>query len=98
MAHTKISFNSLQKGLGKLILNKERLNADLEENWAVVAEAIQTILRREAYPNPYEALKSLTRGHTITKESIKNFILSLDVSQSVKEELLRITPQNYTGR
>ena len=98
LAHTKISFNSLQKGLGKLILNKERLNADLEENWAVVAEAIQTILRREAYPNPYEALKSLTRGHTITKESIKNFILSLDVSQSVKEELLRITPQNYTGR
>lgn len=98
LAHTKISFNSLKKGLGKLILNKEKLNQDLEENWAVVAEAIQTILRREAYPNPYEALKALTRGHRINRESIREFILNLDVSESIKEELLKITPQNYTGR
>ena len=98
LAHTKISFNSLKKGLGKLILNEERLNADLEENWAVVAEAIQTILRREGYPNPYEALKSLTRGHKITKADIEEFIANLNIKESVKKELCAITPQNYTGK
>jgi adenylosuccinate lyase len=97
LAHTQISFNSLNKGLGKLILNDEALNADLENNWAVVAEAIQTILRRESYPNPYEALKALTRGHKITKKEIENFIETLNVNEKVKEELKRITPQNYTG-
>lgn len=98
LAHTKISFNSLKKGLGKLILNEEKLNADLEDNWAVVAEAIQTILRREGYPNPYEALKSLTRGHKITREDIREFIKELNIDESVKKELAGITPQNYTGR
>lgn len=94
-AHTQISLNSLMKGLGKLILHEEVMNADLERNWAVVAEGIQTILRREGYPNPYEALKALTRGHEITKESIKDFINSLEISESIKQELLKITPQNY---
>lgn len=98
LAHTKISFNSLKKGLGKLILNEEKLNADLEDNWAVVAEAIQTILRREGYPNPYEALKSLTRGHKITREDIREFIKELNIDESVKKELAGITPQNYTGK
>lgn len=98
LAHTKISFNSLKKGLGKLILNEEKLNADLEDNWAVVAEAIQTILRREGYPNPYEALKSLTRGHKITKGDIEEFIKNLNVNDKIKKELAHITPQNYTGR
>jgi adenylosuccinate lyase len=98
LAHMLISLESLTKGLGKLELNKEAIDADLEENWAVVAEAIQTILRREAYPNPYEALKDLTRtNEKITESSIKNFIERLDVSKELKGELNQISPFNYTG-
>ncbi len=97
-AHITIAVKSLQKGLSKLVLNEAKLNDDLEHNWAVVAEAVQTILRRENYPNPYEALKDLTRGNnTISKESIHTFIKGLPVTDKVKEELLKITPQNYTG-
>lgn len=96
--HTLIGFSSTLKGLNKLLLNEEKLNEDLEKNWAVVAEAIQTILRREAYPNPYEALKGLTRtNEKINKDSISEFIKSLDVSEEIKQELSQITPQNYTG-
>lgn len=99
LAHSMISLKSLKKGLGKLILNDAKLNQDLENNWAVVAEGIQTVLRREGYPNPYEALKALTRGNAgITRESIQEFVKNLEVSDSVKQELLKITPQNYTGR
>lgn len=99
LAHSIISFKSLKKGLGKLILNESALDKDLEANWAVVAEGIQTVLRREAYPNPYEALKALTRGNAgITKESIQEFVKGLDVSDSVKQEILVITPQNYVGK
>ncbi len=98
MAHTLISIRSIEKGLDKIILNEQKINEDLENNWAVVAEAIQTILRREKYPNPYEALKALTRGNTtINKTSIHKFIDELDVNASVKKELKKITPQNYTG-
>ena len=98
LGHTLIGFKSTLKGMGKLLLNKEKLNADLEANWAVVAEAIQTILRREAYKNPYEALKGLTRtNEKINQESISKFIDSLDVSDEIKSELKAITPQNYTG-
>lgn len=98
LAHTLIALKSLLKGLGKLILNEEAIREDLESNWAVVAEALQTILRREGYPKPYEALLGLTRTHaSMTRESIAAFIESLDVARSVKEELLRVTPQNYTG-
>jgi adenylosuccinate lyase len=97
-AHTILSFRSIEKGLGKLLLNAEKINADLEGNWAVVAEAIQTILRRENYPNPYEALKELTRGKTrIDQKSIHAFIDALDVKASLKKDLKKITPQNYTG-
>ena len=97
-AHTLIGFQSTLKGLGKLVLNADRINKDLEDNWAVVAEAIQTILRRENYPKPYEALKSLTRTNkAITRESIQEFIAQLDVSDEVKTELQKITPANYTG-
>ncbi|MEY3399334.1 MAG: hypothetical protein RL220_1928 [Bacteroidota bacterium] len=97
-AHTLISFHSVLKGLSKLRLNSSALAADLEKNWAVVAEAIQTILRREGYPQPYEALKSLTRGKTsIDREAIHAFIDSLAVSSDVKDEMRRITPSNYTG-
>ncbi len=93
-----IAWKSLQKGLNKVIINQEAIAADLEDNWAVVAEAIQTVLRREAYPNPYEALKELTRtNEKITGESIRAFIDTLDVSDDIKEELRRITPFNYTG-
>ena len=96
--HTLIGFSSTLKGLNKLLLNEYKLNEDLERNWAVVAEAIQTVLRREAYPNPYEALKGLTRtNEAINKESMASFIEGLDVSEELKEELKRITPQNYTG-
>lgn len=96
--HALIAVQSTLKGLRKLILNKEKLNADLENTWAVVAEAIQTILRREAYPNPYEALKALTRTNDkMTEESIHAFIQTLEVSEEVKKELMAITPQNYTG-
>lgn len=96
--HTLIGFKSTLKGLNKLLLNKSKFAEDLENNWAVAAEAIQTILRREAYPNPYEALKGLTRTNTkINQESISNFIDTLEVSNTIKEELKRITPSNYTG-
>jgi len=89
---------STLKGLGKLILNEERIEADLEATWAVVAEAIQTILRREGYPHPYEALKQLTRtNQKITEQSIHTFISQLEVSDAVKAELMAITPQSYTG-
>lgn len=97
MAHTIISIKSIEKGLNKLILNENKLKADLESNWAVVAEAIQTILRRENYPAPYEALKELTRGNIIDKKAIHEFIAKLKVSKVVKDELKRITPHNYTG-
>ncbi|MBE6210149.1 MAG: adenylosuccinate lyase [Rikenellaceae bacterium] len=98
VAHTLISFKSLMKGLGKLLLNRAALERDLERNWAVVAEGIQTILRREGYPKPYEALKALTRtNEAITEESIRNFIAGLDVSPEVKAELANLTPHTYTG-
>ncbi len=98
MAHTFISLRSIEKGLSKLLLNEVKLNEDLEKNWAVVAEAIQTILRRENYPNPYEALKALTRGNAmIDKKSIHKFIDGLKVTDDIKKELKAITPQNYTG-
>ncbi|MGO3237112.1 MAG: adenylosuccinate lyase [Psychroflexus halocasei] len=98
MAHSIIGFKSSLKGLNKLLLNETKINQDLEQNWAVVAEAIQTILRREAYPNPYEALKGLTRTNTaMTQKSIHDFIETLEVSDDIKNELKQITPQNYTG-
>ncbi len=98
VAHTLIAMRSLQKGMGKLLLNEANLHADLENNWAVVAEAIQTILRREGYPKPYEALKELTRtNEEINATSIRNFIETLQVSDAIKTELKNITPQNYTG-
>ncbi len=98
MAHTLIAWQSLLKGLEKLILNQEAIRADLQANWAVVSEAIQTILRREGYPKPYEALKALTRSHAhIDGKTIADFIETLKVPQSVKSELLKITPENYTG-
>ncbi len=98
LAHSLIGLKSLLKGLGKLILNQEAIGADLKNNWAVVAEAIQTILRREDFPEPYEALKALTRTHgAVDRNAIAEFIESLDVSRKVKDELLKITPENYTG-
>jgi adenylosuccinate lyase len=98
MGHTIIAFEATLKGLNKLLLNEPKFHEDLEKNWAVVAEAIQTILRREAYPNPYEALKGLTRtNEAITKESIHSFIATLDVSDAIKTELLQITPSNFVG-
>ncbi len=98
LGHMLISLESLKKGLGKLELNEAAIHADLEDNWAVVAEAIQTILRREAYPKPYEALKDLTRTNTkITADSIAEFISGLAVTDEIKEELRKITPWNYTG-
>jgi len=97
-AHTVIAFQSTLKGLDKLLLNKEKFEQDLENNWVVVAEAIQTILRREGYPDPYEALKGLTRTNTkINQQSIANFIETLEVSNEIKAELKVITPSNYTG-
>ena len=97
IAHTIISLKSLEKGLGKLILNEAKLKTDLDNNWAVVAEAIQTILRRENYPQPYEALKELTRGKEINKTSVHNFINGLKISAALKKELKTISPHNYTG-
>lgn len=98
VAHIIIAFRSIEKGLGKLVLNSEKIYADLDDNWAVVAEAIQTVLRREAYPNPYEALKELTRGKkAITQATIHQFIDGLAVSAAIKKELKAITPHNYTG-
>ena len=98
ISHSLLAIKSIEKGLGKIILNRDALKRDLENNWAVVAEAIQTILRREAYPNPYEALKDLTRTNkSITRESIAEFIENLNVNEDVKKELRAITPENYTG-
>ena len=98
IAHTLLSILSLQKGISKLILNEEKLHTDLDNNWAVVAEAIQTILRRENYPKPYEALKELTRGkESIDKKTIHDFINSLKISAGLKKELKAVTPFNYTG-
>jgi adenylosuccinate lyase len=97
-AHIIIAFNSIEKGLDKLLLNEDALRRDLEDNWAVVAEAIQTILRREGYPNPYEALKELTRGKAqVTSSDIASFIDTLQLNDEVKKELKAITPSNYTG-
>ncbi|HMG83435.1 MAG TPA: adenylosuccinate lyase [Ferruginibacter sp.] len=98
MAHTVLAIRSIEKGLDKLVLNEAKLKTDLDNNWAVVAEAIQTILRRENYPKPYEALKDLTRGKkAIDKKAIHAFIGKLKVSAAIKQELKRITPHNYTG-
>lgn len=98
VAHAVIALQSLMKGLGKVILNREALDRDLEQNWAVVAEGIQTILRREGYPKPYEALKALTRTNThITREAIAAFIETLDVAETVKQELRALSPATYTG-
>jgi adenylosuccinate lyase len=97
MAHTHIALRSLEKGLGKLILNEAALKQDLENNWAVVAEAIQTILRKENYPSPYEALKELTRGKLINKQTVHQFVDSLKISATLKKQLKGITPHNYTG-
>ena len=97
-AHMVISLKSLLRGLNKIKLNEAAIRADLEDNWAVVAEGIQTILRREGYPNPYEALKQLTRtGEKINAELISNFIDSLEIGEAVKTELRAITPYTYTG-
>ncbi len=97
-AHTLVGFQSTLKGLNKLVLNQAKFEKDLEDNWAVVAEAIQTILRREGYPNPYEALKGLTRtNEKINQKSIADFIETLNVSDAIKAELKQITPANYTG-
>ena len=98
MAHTILAIKSTEKGISKLVLNEPRLKADLENNWAVVAEAIQTILRRENYPKPYEALKELTRGkHAIDKKAIHQFIAGLKISTALKKELKSISPANYVG-
>jgi adenylosuccinate lyase len=98
LGHGVIAIQSTLKGLRKLILNEPKLQADLDDNWAVVAEAIQTILRREAYPHPYEALKALTRTNSkMTADVIREFIMTLNVSDSVRQELLAITPSSYTG-
>ncbi len=98
LAHTLLAFKSLEKGFGKVLLNRAAIDADMEENWAVISEAIQTILRRENYPRPYETLKQLTRTNMhIDKEYLHNFIRNLEISDEVKNELLSITPHNYTG-
>lgn len=99
IAHTIIALKSLKKGLDKLILNREAIERDLSDNWEVVAEGIQTILRREGYPNPYETLKALTRtGQAVSDRTIREFIDSLDIAENVKDELRRLTPFNYTGK
>ena len=98
VGHTIIAFQSILKGLGKLLLNESKLGEDLDKNWMVVSEAIQNILRREGYPKPYEALKSLTRGKAqVTQEDIHEFIDELEVDDIVKGELKTITPRNYLG-
>ena len=94
-----IAFQAVQKGLSKLLLNEDKLHADLESNWIVIAEAIQNILRRENYPKPYEALKALTRGKAAVGEAeIKAFIKELPVSEEIRQELLQLSPHTYTGR
>ncbi len=98
LGHALIALTALQRGLGKLALDEAALDRDLEANWAVVAEALQTILRRENYPDPYNALKALTRtGAAISQATIREFVDGLDVSDAVKQELRAITPQNYVG-
>jgi len=98
LAHTLIALQSIRRGLAKLLLNEEEIRHDLRKNWAVIAEAVQTVLRREGYPAPFEALKALTRTHTrIDRSAFESFIANLDVSDAVKKELLAITPENYTG-
>jgi adenylosuccinate lyase len=98
VAHTLVAFRSIEKGLSKLLLNDAKIYSDLDANWAVVAEAIQTILRREKYPNPYEALKELTRGkQKIDQKTLHQFIDKLTITAAVKKELKKITPHNYTG-
>ncbi|MFI5172009.1 MAG: hypothetical protein ACHQFW_06435 [Chitinophagales bacterium] len=98
IAHSVLSIKSILRGLKKIQVNEQKINEDLDNNWAVIAEAIQTILRREGYPQPYEALKELTRnGEKITKESMTTFIDKLDISTEIKEQLRGITPFNYTG-
>lgn len=98
IAHTLLAIKAAEKGISKLVLNEPKLKADLDNNWAVVAEAIQTILRRENYPQPYEALKELTRGKTtIDKKAIHDFIATLKISAALKKELKAITPHNYIG-
>ena len=98
LGHSIIAIESTLKGLRKLILNEERMRADLDGTWAVVAEAIQTILRREGYPHPYEALKALTRTNKpMSEETIHEFVSTLNVNDKVKAELMAITPLNYTG-
>merc|ERR1712146_631432 len=98
MGHTATAISSLQKGLGKLLINKTAIKADLERNWAVVAEAIQNILRREGYPKPYEALRDLTRtNEAMTMERIHSFVDGLDVTTAIKVELKEVTPFNYVG-
>lgn len=97
-SHTIIAISSTIKGINKLIVNKAKIDSDLNENWAVIAEAIQTILRREGYPNPYEALKKLTRINSeINKKTIHEFIDSLEIENKIKNELKEISPSNYTG-
>jgi adenylosuccinate lyase len=98
MAHTLLAFKALLTGFGKLFINREAIDKDLEDNWAVISEAIQTILRREHYPQPYETLKELTRTNLhIDKEYLHTFINGLDIDQEIKDELLQITPSTYTG-
>jgi adenylosuccinate lyase len=98
VAHTLLAVKSLEKGISKLVLNEQAIYEDLDHNWAVVTEAIQTILRKENYPSPYEALKELSRGRDgITKKSIHSFIDGLEISAEVKDTLKEITPHNYTG-
>ena len=98
VAHSFLALRALEKGMGKLLLNPAKLQEDLEHNWAVVAEAIQTILRREGYPNPYEALKELTRTNTeVNAQTIAAFVETLNVSEAVRNEIRQITPHTYTG-
>ncbi len=98
MSHSFLALRSIEKGMNKLLLNRDKMNDDLERNWAVVAEAIQTVLRREHYPQPYEALKELTRGKaSITQKDMHEFIDTLKVNAKIKKELKAITPHNYTG-
>jgi adenylosuccinate lyase len=98
VGHSVIAFNSLLKGLNKLVVNNEKIKSDLEDNWVVVAEAIQTILRREGFPKPYEMMLDLTRTHQkVTRESIHLFIENLDINDDLKAELKAITPFNFTG-
>ena len=98
MGHTIVALKSIKKGLSKLTLNEGQLFDDLEDNWMVIAEGIQVILRREGYPQPYEALKALTRGrHLITREDLHEFVDTLEVSEEIKEELKLLTPHNYVG-